>query len=97
MARKKSWSEIGGQRIRIMRRLERQIAAQKGVRTRAKTNAQVEKAVERRQQLERRLETVNETAQKYMGNIYQGSKKFDWDTASKRYSRSRYMYGRVTG
>lgn len=97
MARKKSWSEIGGQRIRLMRRLERQIAAQNGVRTRAKTNAQVAKAVERRRQLEERLETVNNTAQKYMSNIYRGSKKFDWNTASKRYSRSRYMYGRVTG
>lgn len=96
MARKKSWSEIGGQRIRLMRRLERQIAAQKGVRTRANTNAQVA-TVERRQQLEKRLETVNKTAQKYMGNIYRGSKKFDWNTASKRYSRSRYMYGRVIG
>ena len=97
MARKKSWSEIGGQRIRLMRRLERQIAAQKGVRTRANTNAQVAKAVERMQQLQRRMETVNSTALKYMDNIYKGSSKFDLDATSKRYSRSRYMYGRVIG
>lgn len=99
----KSWSNIGGQRIRLMRRLERQISAQKGVYTRAKNNEQVAKAIARIQQLQRRMDNVNRIANKYMENIYKGYRdkdgksRFDIAPASKQYARSRYMYGRVSG
>ena len=82
-----------------MRQIERQISTQKGLRTKAKTNEQVAKAVQRIQQLQQRLESVNSIGNRYMENIYKGfgNKKFDLNAAGKKYSRSRYMYGRVTG